>query len=360
MSLVFDIFQDPDGLRLYMTSFALSIFPVLYFFTFLYYTDPGSTFFVLFMYLLHLHDSHILASIMAVVAIFFRQTNIVWVIFVAGLTVRKQLMWWIREKDRTVREDATDLDLLKASLRILSSCLKTRKGELVRLFVSILKEVWSYMLVGLGFAIFIYLNDGIVLGAKSYHAACWNFPQIFYFLCMSNFFALFHLMTPWKMLDFVVFSVRRYLFVGIFIGIAVILIHNFTYVHEYLLADNRHFPFYIWSKIYKRHEYVKYILIPAYLFCLYSFTSELKHRDVFWKIVFFACIFMAIVPQKLLEFRYFILPYLIFRLNCRYGTRLALLNEIAVYGLINAATIHLFADKPFKWSNSEDLQRFMW
>ena len=356
-------FQDPNGVRLYMTTFALSIFPVLYFFTFLYYTDPGSTFFVLFMYLLHLHDSQVMAAIMAVAAILFRQTNIIWVIFAAGLTARKNLILWMREKDRNsgnLKEDMTDLELLKVSVDMLLSCLKANKAELFKLFLNILKDAWSYILVGCGFALFVYLNDGIVLGARSYHSACFNFPQIFYFLCMTNFFAFFHLITPWKLLGFLIFSVKQYLFVGIFIGIAVILIQNFTYEHEYLLADNRHYTFYVWSKIYRRHEYVKFILIPVYLYCFYSLTSELRYCDVFWKIVFFLCLIMTTVPQKLLEFRYFILPYMIFRLNCKYGSTLALLHEILVYGLVNAATIHLFADKPFKWANNDSPQRFMW
>ena len=41
-----------------VTTMALSAFPVLYFFTFLYYTDPGSTFCVLLMYLMGLQESH--------------------------------------------------------------------------------------------------------------------------------------------------------------------------------------------------------------------------------------------------------------------------------------------------------------
>ena len=41
---------------------ALSAFPVLYFFTFLYYTDPGSTFCVLLMYLMALQENHLTSA----------------------------------------------------------------------------------------------------------------------------------------------------------------------------------------------------------------------------------------------------------------------------------------------------------
>ncbi len=55
-------FQDYTPLRCVLKTAALSIFPVLYFFTFLYYTDPGSTFCVLLMYLLSLYDNHLTSA----------------------------------------------------------------------------------------------------------------------------------------------------------------------------------------------------------------------------------------------------------------------------------------------------------
>ena len=299
---------------------------------------------------------------MAVAAILFRQTNIAWVIFVAGLTVRKNLILWLRENgnDSTKLKEMTEMELLKVTIELILNCLRNKPRNLLRLIVNIMKEAWSYILVGIGFAAFVVVNGSIVVGDKEHHTACWNFPQIFFFLSMANVFAFFHLVTPWKIFDFLRFSIKQYLFIGIFIGVSVILIHNFTYEHEYLLADNRHYAFYVWSKIFKRHENVKFLLIPVYLYGFWSFTSELKHCDVFFKIVFFICLLMTTVPQKLLEFRYFILPYLIFRMNCRYGTVVAIFHEILLYLVVNIATVYLFVKKPFKWADNDDLQRFMW
>ena len=70
---------------------SLSSFPLLYFFVFLYYTDVGSTFFILMAYLFCLRGNHLMAAIFAADAIFFRQTNIVWVVFMAGTTLAKQI-----------------------------------------------------------------------------------------------------------------------------------------------------------------------------------------------------------------------------------------------------------------------------
>ena len=32
---------------------------------------------------------------------------------------------------------------------------------------------------------------------------------------------------------------------------SVAAVHYFTYEHSYLLADNRHYPFYVWKNIFK-------------------------------------------------------------------------------------------------------------
>ncbi len=36
------------------------------------------------------------------------------------------------------------------------------------------------------------------------------------------------------------------------------------YTHLYLLADNRHYPFYVWKNIFRRDESVKYLLVPLH------------------------------------------------------------------------------------------------
>jgi hypothetical protein len=48
-------------------------------------------------------------------------------------------------------------------------------------------------------------------------------------------------------------------------------------VHPFLLADNRHYPFYIWRRIINRHAYSRYTLAPMYLGCgtaLWYLTGE--------------------------------------------------------------------------------------
>ncbi|KAF6202272.1 hypothetical protein GE061_004670, partial [Apolygus lucorum] len=60
-------------------AFNLAIFPVAYFFTFLYYTDTLSTCTVLLMLDLHLSSKKNLASLVGILSCIARQVNIVWV-----------------------------------------------------------------------------------------------------------------------------------------------------------------------------------------------------------------------------------------------------------------------------------------
>ena len=80
-----------------LSSLNLALFPLLYFFSFFYYTDVGSTFLVLLMYCLHLDGFNLSASFMGLVAVAFRQTNIIWVAFVAGQSVAEPLLINIHE-----------------------------------------------------------------------------------------------------------------------------------------------------------------------------------------------------------------------------------------------------------------------
>ncbi|XP_072158375.1 dol-P-Glc:Glc(2)Man(9)GlcNAc(2)-PP-Dol alpha-1,2-glucosyltransferase isoform X2 [Bemisia tabaci] len=73
--------QDGMSLKVFLSALNLSIFPVLYFFSFLYYTDVISTSFVLLMFFLHLCNLSNLAAIVGGASILMRQTNVIWVLY---------------------------------------------------------------------------------------------------------------------------------------------------------------------------------------------------------------------------------------------------------------------------------------
>lgn len=96
--------------------FALTLwsFPILYFFTFLYYTDAIATGLVLLTYSLHLRGRMISAAAIGAVATFVRQTNIVWLVFFALLQLPHVIL-----KADSQKGEPDGLGYLKVSYELL-------------------------------------------------------------------------------------------------------------------------------------------------------------------------------------------------------------------------------------------------
>lgn len=92
--------------------------------------------------------------------------------------------------------------------------------------------------------------------------------------------------------------------------------------------------------------------------------QKLNHLDKLSGNVFIffhlLCTLIAIVPAYLLEFRYFIISYIIWRLHLRVDNQWAFRFELLSNVLINLATIYIFVYRTFYWENSSDVQRIMW
>ncbi|XP_053572575.1 dol-P-Glc:Glc(2)Man(9)GlcNAc(2)-PP-Dol alpha-1,2-glucosyltransferase [Bombina bombina] len=341
-----------------LSTLTLYLFPTLYFFTFLYYSDTGSTFFVLFTYLMSLYGNHKSAALLGLCAFFFRQTNIIWIIFCAGNIIAEKLTeaWNSHLKKRDVKP------LPKGSFSETWAALKflVCYAMSIKNIISLFMLTWPYVVLVIGFLVFIAINNGIVVGDRSSHEACLNFPQLFYFFGFTCLFSFSQLLSPQKVADFFKSLWRRPLLYIVLTALFLFLIWKFTFVHKYLLADNRHYTFYVWKNIYQRHELIKYLLVPVYVFVAWTITDALKLKSIFWLFMFLVCLLAATVPQKLLEFRYFILPYLLFKLNIPIPSINKLLLELALYVFVNILTFYLFLNKTFHWPDSEETQRFMW
>lgn len=335
-----------------VTALVLAIFPVLYFFTFLYYTDSSSTFFVLLQYYLSLCGNQFTTALFGAVSIAIRQTNVIWVVFTAGATALRILQPVVKKTD--------------------SSSLVTEFKEyaiaFLKNFFMVFKCLWAYGLVVVGFVVFVVMNGGIVVGDKTQHQACLNFPQLCYLLVFTLAFSSSLLVFPEDIVSYLKIvknAIKKPLYILALLLVAIIMvlvIYKFTYIHEYLLADNRHYPFYIWRKVYARHRLVKYAMVPLYMFaafCIHCQLSVKQHR--LWLVMFYICVAIVTVPQKLIEFRYFIIPYILYRLHIPLASYTRLVLECVLYTAVNVVTFYLFLKKPFHWAHSpKEVQRFMW
>ncbi|XP_023721283.1 putative Dol-P-Glc:Glc(2)Man(9)GlcNAc(2)-PP-Dol alpha-1,2-glucosyltransferase isoform X2 [Cryptotermes secundus] len=352
--------EDLDSsLQDLLSAVNLTIFPVLYFFTFLYYTDVIATGLILLTYLLQLDGRTLLAPLTAFIAVVVRQTNIVWVAFIAFLSISHVLKLHViqcnsRLSPKVVRSAKYLQVLLDTLLRTWNRGFTSR----AQLANNILYSSAGFIVVGLCFLGFVLWNGGLVVGDRSAHQAVFNIPQIFYFSLFLVIFSSPYIVGCVKQV--LVSVIKHWKLVLVLMIGCIIIIHFSTYVHPYLLADNRHYTFYVWKRLYESHFLMKYLLIPVYIFSAFSVNQLIKETDMTFQIGYFTFISLCLVPQKLLEFRYFIVPFLMLRLHICLKAWWQLIAEFILFFCINASTVYLFMTRTFYWSDSEEVQRFLW
>ncbi|KAM0286516.1 hypothetical protein ACHAQH_000944 [Verticillium albo-atrum] len=208
------LLQAVSGYSL-MTGLNISLFPVLFFFSGLYYTDVFSTLLVLVAYLNHLNRvsrpsngvrNDAFTVILGVSALGLRQTNIFWVVvYMGGLEAvhairllkpkaeSQQCMVKLTEylnhfARRSSLGDIHDLPLNLAWPHNLCFSALSIGVAVVCNPLHILRWVWPHVAIMGCFVSFIVWNGGVVLGDKSNHIATIHLPQMLY---IWPFFAFF-------------------------------------------------------------------------------------------------------------------------------------------------------------------------
>ena len=344
------------------------------------------------------------SALFGAAAIFYRQTNVIWLAFclcqlvllnAENLVKNQDIRLLDKQIKETTLPNITAISqqqrnkrhsiLFELLVRKPSEGLLSQEFDLQKLPFRLYREdfwgkkliypdlmkcfdmsiIQPYFLVITTFVFFVCVNNGIVVGDRSNHEASFHVVQLFYFLtfaCIFNFSSfLFNLKKIKNLINFLKSNVK--LIFALVLPLSLILVANFTFEHPFLLADNRHYTFYIWSRLFKRFEAFRYIVVPVYISCAYLFfrNISLAGKSLGWIISFCACVFIGLVPQKLIEFRYFIIPFYIYRLNVIQLTWKEIIAEFLFFILINYLTLNLFLNKVFYWPSSpQEPQRFMW
>lgn len=152
--------------------------------------------------------------------------------------------------------------------------------------------------------VFLLIHELKFTGAKEAHVVSPHFAQIMYFSLVSalftaplhfsvdqlrNQFQKLHRNWPLSLLLTLVALIAGFASVHFFRFAFLILLetpkgsstseHQVLFVflkivcslaHPYLLADNRHYPFYLWRKIINAHWSMKYMLVPVYVYSWFS------------------------------------------------------------------------------------------
>ncbi|KAI9248216.1 alpha-2-glucosyltransferase Alg10 [Phascolomyces articulosus] len=335
---------------------ALVWFPVGFFYNFVYYTDPGSTLFVLLCYLLAKENRYTLAGLSGLISLTFRQTNVIWVCVTMVISMMDVISFQDQPLVSLWSQQQPSIALLNVIRQLIVQTLQQ--------YPLWIKKLYMFLLTIMGFAAFLVWNNGIVLGDRSNHIAGLHFPQLFYFSSFLSFFAAPWLLTSENVRSF--FS--RPSWKGIFTSLILAanmyyLIDHYTYEHPFLLSDNRHYTFYVWKKIYRRHWSIRYLLIPFYIISGWFNLRPLVHHTGFLVCLgYLLALVLTLVPSPLLEFRYFIIPFLFYCIQLGPPQRIERTWMVVfTYTLIHIITIYLYLYKPFEWIHEPGpLQRFMW
>eukprot|EP00127_Corallochytrium_limacisporum_P001518 Clim_evm3s63 gene=Clim_evmTU3s63 len=336
---------------------ALSLFPPLFFFYTLYYTDVAATAFVFWAYYQCLQGNHINSSIIGFCGLLFRQTNIVWVAFNMGVAALRVIEKEDPRMDRIVYNQHGVMDQVNMAIR----SMMVNKG-------TVMGTIWPYFPVLGAFLLFLIVNGGIVLGDHEHHIASVHIPQMFYFFVTCCAFASPYILMG-RYRDHLVSwisgilrsPVKLITFCLTCVGVAMI-VRFFTYVHPFLLADNRHFTFYIWRRLLNFTWWARYLYVPVYIVAAKVVWDLLGEQTATWRLGFLATVALMVVPQALLETRYFIIPYLMFRLHMNLAERQfeqMVVIEALFSIVINLGVYYFFLFRPFTWPDGT-VQHFMW
>jgi alpha-1,2-glucosyltransferase len=114
-------------------------------------------------------------------------------------------------------------------------------------------------------------------GAKDAHKVSPHFAQLLYFgLISAAAMAPVHFQpSNFGILIQEFLRPQFWVLGGIGSGAAFVFVHYFSLAHPYLLADNRHYTFYLWKDVIQRNQSAKYCLIPLYVYSWWSILHSL-------------------------------------------------------------------------------------
>ena len=128
------------------SSLNMALMPVLYFYSFLYYTDQISTALVLLTFCLHLSGQDWLASFSGVLAVLCRQTNIVWTFLCGARAAANILVTEVRLHQARTKHPPTISLTLPGQVKELAIGmldLAVRPWKLLRIFGESLSHCWG-------------------------------------------------------------------------------------------------------------------------------------------------------------------------------------------------------------------------
>lgn len=342
--------------------------PIIAIFYSLYYTDVWASAVVIAAYAIILQRpvgfkfTAWLSAMIGLLSVTFRQTNIAWCVFLLTTLIdAKCKVDGIYKYENEIDDFVT---FIKTALKNFDIIL-------------------PYAITGGLFVGFSVLNGGVALGDKENHVLVPHLAQLCY--CATFIVALtvpqwFSLSILFEYVGDNFLTIKGLLFNATWIPILSMMVYNFTIVHPFVLADNRHYTFYIVHRFITRTENSRMQLVPIYHFSCYVIYKMFKQNEVKHltsKVVyhaFLACTLISVCLSPLFEPRYYILPVIFYRLLTstsdrpflglpllrKYNVGIRLVLEVFWSWFWTQAIYIIFLQFTFEWDDLPDLQRIIW
>ncbi|KAM3955068.1 dol-P-Glc:Glc(2)Man(9)GlcNAc(2)-PP-Dol alpha-1,2-glucosyltransferase-like [Aphomia sociella] len=370
------VYGNTSYVKTVLQALNLSLLPPLYFFSHVYYTDTLSLTFLL-AFSGFVNKFKPLIFLFGLCSVIMRQTNVAWVAMMFG---HKMLYLYLKSsrvfgnhyltKTKLSRQSliAKDIDASKLKRHYnMSDFILATYYHVPTCFLTFFKyitlqdffDLLMHSITLILFAVFVYFNGSIVVGDKSAHEACLHLPQIFYFLIFYGVFGLPYVLGKLKSTFKLLFSNKIKV-----VGLALLflaVVHFNTIVHPYMLADNRHYTFYVWNRWFGKYDFAIYATVPVYIFLLFSLFDNLRQQNcISFLLPYSVSLFLVLALQKLIEVRYFLVPYIILRLRFVRPSFKIILLEFVWYLALNSAVFYVFFTKEVMWKDFLEPQRIIW
>lgn len=242
----------------------VGVLPTQLFFAFLFYTDVGSLLFLLLTELLLVRGATYLAAVAGAAAIGMRQTNAVWVTFLTGAAILPALLQQQQQQQRRARAANGSSNTGPVASKPSGTAKQQQQQNPVSEFFSLLacawqqkwqllEDFWLLLLLPAAFCAFVIWNGSITLGDKEAHAPSAHFMQPLYFGLFSLVNAGLLLLQPSITGPLLARLRARPVLLAVALVVAVAggcwVASRYSLAHPYLLADNRHYTFYLWRKV---------------------------------------------------------------------------------------------------------------
>mmetsp|Transcript_7563 Transcript_7563/g.11492 ORF Transcript_7563/g.11492 Transcript_7563/m.11492 type:complete len:355 (-) Transcript_7563:125-1189(-) len=241
------------------------------------------------------------------------------------------------------------------------------RGELVA-------RLYPMLLPLLGFCAFLAWNRGsLVLGHQEHHQPVPHFAQVGHFFGVAA--SLWGVVGPASVLAPGTLAAcdrwckkwcfRSLLSTSVAVGAlacAVALMHSYSFVHPFLLSDNRHYTFYVWRRLLDNPSlpWMRAFLALPYTFAAHMCLLRLSQvKNSIWVLIYVVATCLVLVPAHLLEPRYFTVPIFLLHQSVPERSWGSLSFWYIGSVVVNAGVILTFLNATFTYADGT-VARFIW